>query len=59
MTDTPDHEPPEKPRPPQEMRLRSTRPPVTRLSRKVLLGLSSAAAILRTPLIFKSDRKRL
>jgi type IV secretion system protein VirB10 len=45
MTDTPDHEPPEEPRPPQEMRLRATRPPVTRLSRKVLLGLSSAAAI--------------
>jgi type IV secretion system protein VirB10 len=45
MTDTPDHEPPDGPRPPQEMRLRSTRPPVTRLSRKVLLGLSSAAAI--------------
>ena len=32
-------------RPPQEMRLRSTRAPVTRLSRKVLLGLSSVAAI--------------
>ena len=32
-------------RPPQEMRLRRTRAPVTRLSRKVLLGLSSVAAI--------------
>jgi type IV secretion system protein VirB10 len=48
MTDTPDHDrvdPPDGPRPPQEMRLRATRPPVTRISRKVLLGLSSAAAI--------------
>jgi type IV secretory pathway VirB10-like protein len=32
-------------RPPQEMRLRSSRAPVTRLSRKVLLGLSAVAAI--------------
>ena len=32
-------------RPPQEMRLRSSRAPVTRLSRKVLLGLSTVAAI--------------
>ncbi|AGK57161.1 conjugal transfer protein TrbI [Hyphomicrobium denitrificans 1NES1] len=32
-------------RPPEEMRLRSSRPPVTRLSRKVLLGLGAAAAI--------------
>ena len=32
-------------RPPEEMRLRSSRPPVTRLSRKVLLGLGTAAAI--------------
>jgi type IV secretion system protein TrbI len=31
-------------RPPQEMRLRSRRAPVTRLSRKVLLGLGAAAA---------------
>jgi len=32
-------------RPPQEMRLRPGRPPVTRLSRKVLLGLSIIAAV--------------
>jgi len=32
-------------RPPQEMRLRSRRTPVTRLSRKVLLGLGAAAAL--------------
>jgi type IV secretion system protein TrbI len=32
-------------RPPQEMRLRSSRAPVTRLSRKVLLGLGTVAAI--------------
>jgi type IV secretion system protein TrbI len=31
-------------RPPQEMRLRSRRAPVTRLSRKVLLGLGAATA---------------
>jgi type IV secretion system protein TrbI len=31
-------------RPPQEMRLRSRRAPVTRLSRKVLLGLGAASA---------------
>ena len=31
--------------PPEEMRLRSSRPPVTRLSRRVLLGLGTAAAI--------------
>jgi type IV secretion system protein TrbI len=31
-------------RPPEEMRLRSRRTPVTRLSRKVVLGLSAAAA---------------
>jgi type IV secretion system protein TrbI len=30
---------------PEEMRLRSSRPPVTRLSRRVLLGLGTAAAI--------------
>ncbi|WP_308720784.1 TrbI/VirB10 family protein [Komagataeibacter xylinus] len=30
-------------RPPEEMRLRTTRPPVTRLSRKVILGLSVIA----------------
>jgi type IV secretory pathway VirB10-like protein len=33
------------PRPTQEMRLRSGRAPVTRLSRKVLLGLGTAAAL--------------
>jgi type IV secretion system protein TrbI len=33
------------PRPPQEMRLRSNRAPVTRLSRKMLLGLGTAAAL--------------
>jgi type IV secretion system protein TrbI len=32
-------------RPPQEMRLRSSRAPVTRLSRKVLLGLGTVAAV--------------
>jgi type IV secretion system protein TrbI len=32
-------------RPPEEMRLRSSRPPVTRLSRRVLLGLGTVAAI--------------
>ena len=32
-------------RPPQEMRLRTTRAPVTRLSRRVLLGLGAVAAI--------------
>ncbi|EFI53048.1 TrbI/VirB10 family protein [Afipia sp. 1NLS2] len=32
-------------RPPEEMRLRSSRPPVTRLSRRVLLGLGTAAAL--------------
>jgi type IV secretion system protein TrbI len=32
-------------RPPQEMRLRTGRAPVTRLSRKVLIGLSAAATI--------------
>ena len=32
-------------RPPQEMRLRSSRAPVTRLSRKVLLGLGTVVAI--------------
>ena len=42
MTDAP-HE--DGGRPPQEMRLRSSRAPVTRLSRKVLLGLGTAAAL--------------
>jgi hypothetical protein len=42
VTDAP-HE--EGDRPPQEMRLRSSRAPVTRLSRKVLLGLGTAAAL--------------
>ena len=32
-------------RPPQEMRLRSSRAPVTRLSRKVLIGLGGVAAL--------------
>jgi type IV secretory pathway VirB10-like protein len=39
MTDAPEN------RPPREMRLRSGRAPVTRLSRKVLLGLGTIAAI--------------
>ena len=42
MTDAP-HE--DGGRPPQEMRLRANRAPVTRLSRKVLLGLGAAAAL--------------
>jgi type IV secretion system protein VirB10 len=37
--------PAEAERPPEEMRLRAGRPPVTRLSRKVLLGVGAAAAI--------------
>ncbi|MGE0566285.1 MAG: TrbI/VirB10 family protein [Pseudolabrys sp.] len=47
MTDAPREEggSSEGSRPPEEMRLRSSRPPVTRLSRKVLLGLGTAAAI--------------
>ena len=48
MTDAPHEEaagPAGGDRPPQEMRLRSSRAPVTRLSRKVLLGLGTAAAI--------------
>ena len=47
MTDAPREEggSNEDSRPPEEMRLRSSRPPVTRLSRKVLLGLGTAAAI--------------
>jgi type IV secretion system protein TrbI len=32
-------------RPAEEMRLRSSRPPVTRLSRRVLLGLGTVAAV--------------
>ena len=47
MTDA--HQDPERPhepaRAPAEMRLRTTRPPVTRLSRKVLLGLGIVAAV--------------
>jgi type IV secretory pathway VirB10-like protein len=39
MTDAPED------RPPREMRLRSGRAPVTRLSRKVLLGLGTVAAL--------------
>ncbi len=47
MTDEPRQEggPTEGSRPAEEMRLRSSRPPVTRLSRSVLLGLGIAAAI--------------
>ena len=48
MTETTHDEgggPPEGNHPAQEMRLRSSRPQVTRLSRKVLLGLAAAAAI--------------
>ncbi|MEJ0094044.1 MAG: TrbI/VirB10 family protein [Methylocella sp.] len=48
MTDAPHEEtagPSGGDRPPQEMRLRSNRAPVTRLSRKVLLGLGAVAAI--------------
>ena len=48
MSDAPHEaaaEPPDGSRPPQEMRLRSGRAPVTRLSRKVLIGLSAAATI--------------
>ena len=48
MTDAPHDDgggPTETNRPTQEMRLRSSRPPVTRLSRKVLVGLGAAAAI--------------
>jgi type IV secretion system protein VirB10 len=47
VTDTPHEEaagPPIGDRPPQEMRLRSGRTPVTRLSRKVLIGLGTVAA---------------
>ena len=47
MTDAPHEEVtrrPEGDRPPLEMRLRSTRAPVTRLSRKVLTGLGVVAA---------------
>ena len=48
MNETPHEEaagPPDGGRPPYEMRLRSRRAPVTRLSRKVLLGLGTVAAI--------------
>ena len=47
MTDAPREEggSSEGSRPTEEMRLRSSRPPVTRLSRRVLLGLGTAAAI--------------
>ncbi len=48
MTDAPHEEaagPPFGDRPPQEMRLRSSRAPVTRLSRKVLLGLGAIASV--------------
>lgn len=47
MTDEPREEegPREAAHPAEEMRLRANRPPVTRLSRKVLLGIGTAAAI--------------
>ena len=47
MTDEPRNEEAssEAARPTEEMRLRTRRPPVTRLSRKVLLGVGAAAAI--------------
>ncbi len=45
MTDAPGEEERGPPRPPQEMRLRVRRAPVTRLSRKVLLGLCAVAAL--------------
>ena len=48
MTDVPHEEaagPPGGERPPQEMRLRSRRAPVTRLSRRVLIGLGAVAAV--------------
>ena len=45
MTDASGQEERGPPRPPQEMRLRVRRTPVTRLSRKVLLGLGAAAAL--------------
>jgi type IV secretory pathway VirB10-like protein len=45
VTDAPRDESAGGSRPPEEMRLRSSRPPVTRLSRRVLLGLVTAAAI--------------
>ena len=48
MTDAPREEPAGPSggeRPPQEMRLRSSRAPVTRLSRKLLLGLGAIASI--------------
>lgn len=43
--DTVDGTADETPRPPQEMRLRTARPAVTRLSRKVLLGLGAVAMV--------------
>ena len=47
MTDEPrkEEEPREIPRAPREMRLWTSRPPVTRLSRKVVLGLGAALAV--------------
>ena len=48
MTDAqPDYAPPpdRRDRPPSEMRFRSARPPVTRLSRKVLISLGAIAAL--------------
>ena len=40
------------PRPPQEMRLRASRAPVTRLSRKVLLGLGATAGLVMGGALF-------
>jgi type IV secretory pathway VirB10-like protein len=45
VTDAPGRADGDAVRSPQEMRLRSSRAPVTRLSRKVLLGLGAAAAL--------------
>ncbi|MCA7120628.1 MAG: hypothetical protein LGL72_14815 [Acidibrevibacterium sp.] len=45
MTEAPRDEERAPPRPPQEMRLRAQRAPVTRLSRKVLLGLAGLVGL--------------
>ena len=45
MTEAPRNEERAPPRPPQEMRLRAQRAPVTRLSRKVLLGLAGLVGL--------------
>ncbi len=55
MTDAPHQEaagPAGDDRPPQEMRLRSRRAPVTRLSRRVLIGLGAVAAIAVSGALF-------